>query len=117
MSEEPALDRRLPVPRKPRGAGIYVAYSIAGALLVGAGALSLGHLSKYRPAGQPAMASPPDATTAKPPEAAAPKPPIELAQAQPPSPSPAPTPAPPAPAPSVTVKMPDPKDAAPPTPP
>ena len=54
MSEEPALDRRPPAPRKPRGAGIYVAYSIAGALLVGAGALSLGHLSAYRPGAKPA---------------------------------------------------------------
>lgn len=100
MSEEPALGRRPPAPSRPRGAGIYIAYSIAGALLVGAGALSLGHLSSYRPGVQPAAVGPP--------EAGATKPPLDLAQAQPPSPSPSPAPAP---APSVTVKMPDTKDA------
>lgn len=115
MSEDPALDRRLPVPRKQRGAGIYVAYSIAGALLLGAGALSLGHLASYRPSmkAQPAMA-----------KQAAPQPapasPVVLAQAQSPAQPPAPPPAS-APSvtirlPSVTVKMPEPKDAAAPPP-
>lgn len=97
MSENSALDRRLAMPREQRGAGIYVAYSIAGALLLGAGALSLGHLSTYRPpaAGPPATAG----------------------QAQSPS-------QPPATAPSVsvrlhstTVRMPDLKDADAPPPP
>lgn len=98
MSEDPALDRRLPVPRKSRAAGIYVAYSIAGALILGAGGLSLGHLSSYRPsASSAAMAG---QVASKPP---APPSPAVLAQAQPP-----------APAPSVTVKMPEPKAAEPP---
>jgi len=117
MSEEPALDRRLPVPRKQRGAGIYVAYSIAGALLLGAGALSLGHLSSYRPSvgAPPAMAS--QAVT-QPPAQAAPAAPIVLAQAQPPSQPPPPAAAPSVTIrlPSVTVKMPDPKDAVAPPP-
>lgn len=115
MSEDPALDRRLPVPRKQRGAGIYVAYSITGALLLGTGALSLGHLAAYRPSviAQPAMAS---QAASQP----APASPVVLAQAQPPAQPPAPPPATPPSVtirlPSVTVKMPEPKDAAAPPP-
>lgn len=118
MSEDPALDRRLPVPRRQRGAGIYIAYSIAGALLLGAGALSLGHLATYPPsvASQPAVAG---KATVQPPPPTAPASPVVLAQAQAPSPPPAPVTAPPTTIrlPSVTVKMPAPKDAAAPSPP
>jgi polysaccharide deacetylase 2 family uncharacterized protein YibQ len=120
MSEDSALDRRLPVPRKQRGTGIYVAYSIAGALLLGAGALSLGHLASYRPSdvAPPAMAGQ-VAPPATPPKPASP---VVLAQAQPPAPAPAPVAAPASSPsvtirlPSVTVKMPEPKDAAAPPP-
>lgn len=131
MSEDSALDRRLPVPRKTRGAGIYVAYSVAGALLLGAGALSLGHLASYRPerpttAGQavtqppvpdapasaaaPAPATPPSVTIklppvkAKAPDAkdAATPPPTEPAAAPPPPVATAPPPPAPDPAPQDT---------------
>jgi polysaccharide deacetylase 2 family uncharacterized protein YibQ len=117
MSEDPALDRRLPVLRKQRGAGIYVAYSIAGALLLGAGALSLGHLSTYRPSavGQPAMAG---QAKVQPSGRATPASPAVLAQAQPPAQPPPPPTAPSTTVrlPSVTVKMPEPRDAATPPP-
>ena len=112
MSDDPALDRPLAVPRQPRGTGIYVAYSIAGALLLGAGALSLGHISSYRPpaAGQPAMGGQAVAQTA-------PASPGGPTQAQPQAPAPATTPSVTVRPPSVTVKMPDLKDAAAPPPP
>lgn len=101
MSEDPALDRRLPEPRRPRRAGIYAAYTIAGALVLGAGVLSLGQLSSRPGASSPAKAG----QVAPPPPA--PASPVVLAQAQPPGP-----------APSVTVKMPEPNPAEPPpTPP
>lgn len=115
MSEESALDRRMAVPREPRGTGIYVAYSIAGALFLGAGALSLGHLSSYRPSGpgQPAMAG---QAVAQPLAQAKPTSPTGLAQAQPQAPAPTAAPSTTVRMPSVTVKMPDLKDvAAPPT--
>jgi polysaccharide deacetylase 2 family uncharacterized protein YibQ len=115
MSEDPALDRRLPVPRKQRGAGIYVAYSIAAALLLGAGALSLGHLAAYRSARPTTGGS----AVVQPPVPAAPASPTVSAQGQPPSPSPAAA----TPPPSVTLKLPtvaakpaDPKDTATPPP-
>lgn len=112
MSEDPALDRRLPVLRKQRGAGIYVAYSIAGALLLGAGALSLGHLSTYRPsaAGQPVVGGQAKAqvASASPSVLAQAQPP----QAQPPSQPPATAPATTVRLPSVTVRMPELQDTA-----
>ncbi len=118
MSEDSTLDRRLPAPRTSRGTGIYVAYTIAGALLLGAGALSLGHLSSYRPsaAGQPALAGQAVAQLLA---QATPAPPAVLAQVQPPAQPPAPATAPSTTVrmPSVTVKMPEPPSAAAPPPP
>ncbi|MGE0421927.1 MAG: divergent polysaccharide deacetylase family protein [Reyranellaceae bacterium] len=107
MSEEPTLDPRPPASRKRRGAGIYVAYSIAAALLLGAGALSLGHLTPRRPA------APPAAGTAKQaPSAAKPAPAIATSGQTPgPPPPQAPAPSVTVQMPSVTVKMPDPKDS------
>jgi len=106
MSEDPALDRPSPAPRTRRGAGVYVAYTIAGALLLGAGALSLGHFSNYRSSssGQPTKAGQPVAKPPAPGSASGPaQPPAPTATVQ---------------VPSVTVKMPEPQgaDASPPTP-
>jgi polysaccharide deacetylase 2 family uncharacterized protein YibQ len=117
MSVDGTLDRQLPTPRKRRGTSIFVAYTIAGALLLGAGALSLGHLSDYRPsvAGQPATVG--QAAT-QPSAPAAPTPPVVITQAPPPSqpPSPATASATTVRMPSATVKMPEPQGAAAPSP-